>query len=122
MLLNQLIDYKIYFKKKVSFLTKNVYDIFKKQISIIKKYIDKMLKNIYIKLNTSFYVVFILIIKKFNEKLRFYMNYQILNIFIILNKNVSFFIKKILAKFCEIRIYNKFDIIIVFNKIRIKKN
>ena len=96
--------------------------MFKKQISIIKKYIDKMLKKKYIKLNTSLYAVFILIIKKFNEKLKFYMNYRILNIFIIFNKNVSFFIKKTLAKFCKIRIYNKFDIIIVFNKIRIKKN
>ena len=60
--------------------------------------------------------------KKSNEKLRFYINYKIFNIFIILNRNVSLLIKKNFIKFYAIKIYNKFDIIIIFNEIRIKKN
>ena len=60
--------------------------------------------------------------KKPDEKLRFYIDYKIFNIFIIFNRNALSLIKKILIKFYAIKIYNKFDIIIVFNEIRVKKN
>ena len=88
----------------------------------MKKYIDKILGKKYIKLNTLFYIIFILIIKKSNNKLRFYINYRALNAFIILNKNILLLIKKILANLYATRIYNKFDIITIFNEIRIKNN
>ena len=55
--------------------------------------------------------------KKFDKKLRFYIDYKIFNIFIILNQNVLLLIKKILIKFYAIKIYNKFNIIIAFNEI-----
>ena len=68
---------------------------------MIKKYIDKMLKKKYIKLNTSLYTASILIVKKLNEKLRFYIDYRILNVFIIFNKNVFFLLKKFLRNFAR---------------------
>ena len=80
-----------------------------------------MLKKKYIRFNTFLYIVFVLIIKKSNEKFKFYIDYRIFNIFIILNRNASPLIKKIFVKFYTTRIYSKFDIIIIFNKIRIKK-
>ena len=40
-----------------------------------------------IKFNILFYVIFILIMKKLNKELRFYINYPVLNAFIIFNKN-----------------------------------
>ena len=95
--------------------------MFKNQTFAIKKYIDKMLKKKYIKSSTSLYITFILIVKKFNKEFRIYVNYRALNAFIIFNRNISLLIKKILAKLCVIKIYNKFDIIIIFNEIKVKK-
>ena len=48
------------------------------------------------------------------------MNYRIFNKLIIKNRNVSFLIRDILIYLYYIKIYNKFDIIIVFNDIRIR--
>ena len=75
MLLSRFINYEIYFKKGTLSFAKKIYDMFKKQTLIIKEYIDEMLKKKYIRLSTSFYVVFILIVKKFNKGFRFYVNY-----------------------------------------------
>ena len=50
-----------------------------------------------------------------------YIDYKTLNALIVLNKNIFSLIKKTLIKFYVIKVYNKFNIIIIFNKIRIKK-
>ena len=80
-----------------------------------------MLNKRYIKSNIFFYIISILIIKKLNEKLRIYIDYRILNFLIIKNRNAFFLIKKTLIKLYIAKIFNKFDIIIIFNKIYIKK-
>ena len=87
----------------------------------MKEYVNEMLRKKYIKSNIFFYAVFILIVKKSDNRLRFYVNYRVFNIFIIFNRNVLSLIKNILAKFCSAKIYNKFNIIATFNKIQIKK-
>ena len=81
-----------------------------------------MLKKKYIKFNSLSYITFMLIVKKSDKEFRIYINYRVFNAFIILNRNASLLIKKTFAKLYAIKIYNKFDIIIIFNKIRIKKN
>ena len=60
--------------------------------------------------------------KKFNKKLKIYINYKIFNVFIILNRNILLLIKETLFKLYIIKIYNKFDIIATFNEIRVKKS
>ena len=50
------------------------------------------------------------------------MNYRILNALTISNRNIFLLIKEILAKLYAARIYNKFDIIVAFNEIRVKKD
>ena len=60
--------------------------------------------------------------KKLNKEFKIYINYKIFNALIIFNRNILLLIKKTLSKFYIIKIYNKFDIIIIFNEIRIKKN
>ena len=82
---------------------------------------NKILDKKYIKFNILFYVILILIVKNLNEKFKIYVNYKIINVFIVFNRNISSLIKKTLFKFYLIKIYNKFDIIIIFNEIRIKK-
>ena len=81
-----------------------------------------MLKKGYIQFNKLLNVVFIFIVKKFNKEFRFYINYRTLNAFIVFNRNAFSLIKKLFIKLYTIRIYNKFDIIIIFNNIRIKEN
>ena len=49
------------------------------------------------------------------------MNYTILNAFTIENRNAFSLIKEILTRLCVVKIYNKFDIIVVFNEIRLKR-
>ena len=89
----------------------------KKQILIIKKYINEMFDKNYIRFNISSYTTFILIMKKPDKKLRFYIDYKVFNILIIFNRNILLLIKKILIKLYVIKIYNKFNIIIIFNEI-----
>ena len=87
----------------------------------MKKYVNKILNKKYIRSNTSFYIILIFIVKKSNEKFCIYIDYKIFNILIIKNRNTFFLIKKILIKLCSIQIFNKFNIITIFNEIRIKK-
>jgi len=51
--------------------------------------------------------------------LRIYINYKDLNILIIKNCNTLLLIRKILQQLYKIKYYSKFDIIAIFNKIRI---
>ena len=80
-----------------------------------------MLNKNFIKFNFFEYVVSILIMKKFENNLKMCVNYKIFNTLTIKNKNVFSLIKKTLIKLYLTKIYNKFDIIIVFNEMRIKK-
>ena len=88
----------------------------------MKKYLNKILNKNYIKFNIFFYVAPIFIAKKLNKKFKIYINYKIFKVFIIFNRNISLLIKETLFKFYIIKIYNKFDIIIIFNEIPVKKN
>ena len=80
-----------------------------------------MLNKEYIKLNTFSYITSILIVKKPDKKFRIYIDYRVLNTLIIKNRNAFSLIKETLIKLYIIKIFNKFDIIITFNEIRIKK-
>ena len=74
----------------------------------------------FIKHNFSSYVVSILIVKKSNKDLRVCVNYRIFNNIMIKNRNASLLLRNILARLCQVKIYNKFDIIVVFNEVRMK--
>ena len=50
-----------------------------------------------------------------------YINYKTLNVLTIKNKNVSSFIRKTLTRLCSTKYFNKFDIIVIFNEIRMRK-
>ena len=67
------------------------------------------------------YAVFVLIIKKFNNELKICVNYRALNIFTIKNRNISLLIKNILTRSCFVKYYNKFNIIVVFNEIKMRE-
>ena len=60
--------------------------------------------------------------KKLNDNLRVCVNYWVFNNVIIKNCNALFLLKYIFAWLYQIKIYNKFDIIAVFNEICKKLN
>ena len=88
---------------------------------MIKKYIEKILSKDYIRSSISPYTASILIIKKSNKELRICVDYRALNALIVSNRNAPPLIKKTLTKLCVAKIYSKFDIIVAFNEIRMKK-
>ena len=114
-------NYHIDLKSKIVFFVKKIYVLSRKQTQMIKQYIDEMLKKNFIRFNKFDYAIFVLIIKKFENDLRMCVNYRIFNALIIKNRNASFLIRKILTKLCAIKIYSKFDIIVVFNEVKMKK-
>ena len=114
-------SYLIDFKSKSTFSIKKIYDLSRDQVLVIKKYVNNMLNKNFIKFNSFEYATFVLIIKKFENDLKICVNYKTFNVFTIKNRNASSFIKKTLIKFCFTKIYSKFNIIIVFNEMRIKK-
>ena len=88
---------------------------------MIKQYIDKMLKKDFIRFSKFDYAIFVLIIKKFEKNLRICVNYRVLNALIIKNRNAFSLIREILTRLCAIRIYSKFDIIVAFNEVKMRK-
>ena len=114
-------NHRIDFLLETKFSIKKAYELFKNQISIVKKYVNDMLKKSFIRSSVSNYAFFVFIIKKFENDLRVYMNYKAFNAFTIKNRNVFSLIRQILTRLCVVKIYNKFDIIVVFNEIRVKK-
>ena len=87
----------------------------------MKKYVNKILNKDYIRLNTFSYTTLVLIVKKLDEGLRIYINYRTLNTLIIKNRNAPSLIRETLIRLYVARIYIKFDIIAIFNKIRIRE-
>ncbi len=54
--------------------------------------------------------------------MRVYINYRDFNVLTIKNRNILLLIREILQQLYKIKYYNKFDIIVVFNKIQIYFN
>jgi len=88
---------------------------------VIKEYINKITIKEFIKFNNLSYAAQVLIIKKFEERLKIYIDYRILNTLTIKNRNISLLIKETLSRLYKIKYYSKFDVIAAFNKIKIKK-
>ena len=81
-----------------------------------------MLRKNFIRFSFFEYVASMLIVKKSKKKFRVCVNYKTLNAITIKNCNALSLIKKTLAQLCKTKIYSKFNIIAIFNKIKIKKN
>ena len=101
--------------------TKKAYEFSRDQIIVVKHYIDDMLSKNFIRFNYFDYFFSILIVKKSEGELKVCVDYKILNVLTIKNRNTSSLIRETLVRLCAAKIYIKFDIIATFNEIRIKK-
>ena len=111
-------DYKIFLIKEFKFINDFLYDMFKKEFQILIKYIKAMLNKIFIRINSSSIANFVLFVKKFDENLRFCVDYRQLNSIIIKNKYSLSLMKETLNRICKIKIFIKINIIVVFHKLR----
>ena len=115
-------NHKINLISKIKSLAKKVYNLTKNQVFVIKVYVNEMLKKNFIRRNSSNYATLVLIIKKFDENFKVYVNYKTLNVLIIKNRNYFSLIKKIFDRLCATKFYIKLNVIAIFNEIRIREN
>jgi len=94
--LNKNIKYKIDFVSRIIFLIKKVYNVSRQKEEIIRTYLNNIKDKIFIRSNISQYAIFTLIVKKLDKELRVCVNYKVLNVFTIKNRNTSSLIKEIL--------------------------
>ena len=99
--------------------------MFRDELFYCRKYFDDMLKKSFIRFNHFSIVLFVLFVKKLKNELRFCVNYRNLNVMIIKNRYSIFLIREILHRLIKVKIYIKFNIIVVYNVLRMifeKKN
>ena len=77
---------------------KKPYLIFKDELLVIKKYINKYLNKGFIRFSISLVAAFILLAKKLGKGIRFYINYRGLNTIIIKNRYLVPLIYKTLKR------------------------
>jgi hypothetical protein len=99
----------------------SIYNLSTIKLKILKNYIDEYMKKNFIIEFVSFAKVFILFVKKMNDKLRLCVNYKKLNEIIIKNRYSLFFINENLNKLFEIKIFIKLNVKDVFHRIKIRK-
>jgi hypothetical protein len=98
-----------------------IYNLSATQLKILKNYIDEYMKKNFIIVFMLFTKIFIIFVKKTNDKFRLCVNYKNLNEIIIKNRYSLFFINENLKKLFEAKIFIKLNVKNVFHRIRIRK-
>ena len=98
-----------------------IYFLSKSELKILKKYLNKHLKNDFIRFFQSFVKMFILFVKKKNDSLRLCVNYKIFNNLIIKNKYFLLLINESLNCLNKIKMYIDLNLTAIYHRIKIKK-
>ena len=116
-------DHKIKLKDSQSQMPKNrVYQMSIPKLMKTKKYLEKNFKKKFISLSFVSYASPILFAAKFNESLRFCVDYRKLNVIIRKNRYSILLIEETLAKIMNCKYLTKLNIIAAFNKLRMHSN
>jgi hypothetical protein len=97
-----------------------IYNLFAKELRILRVYIEKNLEKEFITSFTSFTATLILFTKKKDDELRLCVDYRDLNEITIKNRYSFFLIKEVMNRLVEIKIYIKLDIRVAYNLIRVR--
>ena len=100
---------------------KKAYGLERDQATVVKRYVDDMLRKGYIKPSISDYASSVLIVKKPDDGLRVCVDYRALNALTIKNRNAPPLVRETLARLCGAKWYTKLDIIAAFNEIRVRE-
>ena len=115
-------DHSIDLKSSKKSFYEFIYSLSEDELIVLKIYLDKHLKNDFIRFFTFFVETSILFVKKKNESLRLCLNYKSLNFLIIKNKYSLSLIDESFDRLNKARIYTSIDMITTYNKLRIKEN
>ena len=99
-----------------------IYSLSEDELAILRAYLNKHLKNDFIRLFIFFVEAFILFVKKKNDTLRLCVNYRDLNLLTIKNKYLLSLIDESLNRLSKTRVYTSLDMIAAYNRLRIKKD
>jgi len=80
------------------------------EFNMIKRYIKENLKKRFIKLSNALFTSLILLIRKLNKELQFYINYRDLNALIKKNKYLILRINEILRQLINVKFLIKMNI------------
>ena len=111
-------DHVIFLLEKKTSNFEILYEMFRNELFCCRKYLDDMFKKNFIRFNHFSAVLFVLFVKKSKNELRFYVNYRNLNVMTIKNRYSIPLIREILHRLIKIKIYIKFDIIVIYNALR----
>ena len=114
-------DYVIDLEKEAQFLYDFIYFLFELKLKVFKAYIKKHLTNNFIRLFKSLINALILFVKKKNDNFRLCVNYRGFNQLTIKNRYFLLLIEKSLDRFSRVIVYSKFDIILIYHRMKIKK-
>ena len=115
------INHKINLLPGIKPLYKSLYNISKLELAILRDYIKINLISNFIQCSSSSTRVPILFIKKKDDILHLIIDYKGLNSIIIKDHYPLPLILDILDYLIEVKVFIKFNLIITYNKIRIKK-
>ena len=99
-----------------------IYSLSEDELTVLRTYLDKHLKNDFIRPSTSPAETPILFVKKKNESLRLCVNYRGLNLLTIKNRYLLPLIGESLDRLSKTRIYTSIDMIATYNRLRIRKD
>jgi len=89
---------------------------------MLREYLNIYLKNGFIRFSRSSAALPVLFIFKTNRGLRLYVNYKNLNTVTIKNRYPLLLIKKIFDRVTRAKIFIKFDIKIIYYRVRIRES
>ena len=108
---SRLFNYKLYFNGlELSLRIAYLYKISIQELEKIRKYLIKNLKKSFIKLSDALYLSLILLIKKKDKSLYFYIDYRYLNALIKKDRYPLSFIIEILNRLTELSVFTKLNI------------
>jgi sugar-specific transcriptional regulator TrmB len=96
-------DHRIKLKEEKTHEYASLYNMSEDELLLIKKYLQEHLNKEFIELSTASYAFLILFAKKFDEDLRFCVNYRKLNAIIKKNRYLILLIAEIIARLFKAR-------------------
>ena len=115
-------DHKIEFEENSRTIKSQMYSMFYHKLLKLKKYLDENLKKSFITASSILFASSVLFVVKFNDSLRFCVDYRKLNVMIKRNRYFISLIEETLIKVIDFKYLIKLNIIVAFNKLCMNLN
>ena len=119
---HEFMNHVIKLKKNKLFSYDSIYFLSKSELKVFKEYLNKHLKNNFIRFSQSLAETSILFIKKKNGNLRLCVNYKIFNNLIIKNKYFLSLINENLNRLNKVKMYINLNLTATYHRMKIKRN